>query len=112
MNRPPTSIIIQLVAIPFIIAGVLVILVTMNGKSESAQYGAVIPLAYLLGSISWGYMLLQWKMGVDVREYGSGRTGMSNVLRTGGAIAAAAVLTLDIGRTLSNQEAIWPEPYI
>ena len=98
MNRPPTSIIIQLVAIPFIIAGVLVVLVTMNGKSESAQYGAVIPLAYLLGSISWGYMLLQWKMGVDVREYGSGRTGMSNVLRTGGAIAAAAVLTLDIAK--------------
>ena len=55
-------------------------------------------MAYLLGSISWGYMLLQWKMGVDVREYGSGRTGMSNVLRTGGVLAAAAVLALDIAK--------------
>ena len=51
-----------------------------------------------MGSISWGYILLQWRMGVDVRDYGSGRTGMSNVLRTGGAKSAAAVLTLDIAK--------------
>ncbi|PKB82333.1 MAG: acyl-phosphate glycerol 3-phosphate acyltransferase [SAR202 cluster bacterium MP-NPac-SRR3961935-G1] len=70
----------------------------MDGQSEAARYSAVLPLAYLLGSISWGYMLLQWKMGVDVREFGSGRTGMSNVLRTGGAKSAVVVLTLDIGK--------------
>lgn len=70
----------------------------MDGQPEEAQYSAVLPLAYLLGSISWGYMLLQWKMGVDIREYGSGRTGMSNVLRTGGGKAAAVVLTLDIAK--------------
>ena len=98
MNRPPTSIIIQAVAIPFLIAGVVVVLLTFDGQSESAQYGAVLPLAYLLGSISWGYMLLQWKMGVDIREYGSGSTGMANVLRTGGGKAAAAVLALDVGK--------------
>ena len=71
-------------------------MLAMDGQSETAQYGVVLPLAYLLGSISWGYMLLQLKMGVDVREYGSGRTGMSNVLRTGGVKSAAVVLTLDI----------------
>jgi glycerol-3-phosphate acyltransferase PlsY len=98
MKKPPTSIIVQAVAIPFIIAGVVVALLTMDGQSESAQYSVVMPLAYLLGSISWGYMLLQWKMGVDVREYGSGRTGMSNVLRTGGVKSAAVVLTLDIAK--------------
>ena len=98
MNRPPTSIIIQAIAIPFIIAGVVAVFLIMDGRSEAARYGAVMPLAYLLGSISWGYMLLQWKMGVDVREYGSGRTGMSNVLRTGGTKVAAVVLTLDIAK--------------
>ena len=98
MNRPPKSIIIQAVAVPFIIAGVVAVFLTMEGRSEAVQYGAVLPLAYLLGSISWGYMLLQWRMGVDVRRYGSGRTGMSNVLRTGGAKAAAVVLTLDIAK--------------
>ncbi len=89
---------IQAVAIPFIIAGVIVVLFTMEDQSESAQYSVVLPLAYLLGSISWGYLLLQLKMGVDVREYGSGRTGMSNVLRTGGVKSAAIVLTLDIAK--------------
>ena len=98
MNRHPTSIIIQAVAIPFIIIGCVAVPLTMDGQSEAVQYAAMLPLAYLLGSISWGYMLLQWKMGVDVREYGSGRTGMSNVLRTGGVKAAAAVLTLDIAK--------------
>ncbi len=96
MNRRPTSIILQAIAIPFIIAGVVVVMLAMDGQSETAQYGVVLPLAYLLGSISWGYMLLQLKMGVDVREYGSGRTGMSNVLSTGGVKSAAVVLTLDI----------------
>lgn len=98
MNRPSTSIIIQAVAIPFIIAGVIVVLFTMEDQPEPAQYSVVLPLAYLLGSISWGYLLLQLKMGVDVREYGSGRTGMSNVLRTGGVKSAAIVLTLDIAK--------------
>ena len=98
MSRPPTSIIIQAVAIPFIIAGVVAALLTMEDQSELVRYSAVLPLAYLLGSISWGYMLLQWKMGVDVREYGSGSTGMSNVLRTGGVKAAVVVLTLDVAK--------------
>ena len=36
--------------------------------------------------------------GVDVREYGSGRTGTSNVLRTGGLKSAALVLVLDLSK--------------
>jgi len=98
MKRPPISIIIQAVAIPFIIAGVVIAMLAMDGQSQQTQYSVIMPLSYLLGSISWGYMLLQWKMGVDVREYGSGRTGMSNVLRTGGVKSAAVVLTLDIAK--------------
>ena len=69
----------------------------MDGQPMAAQYTVVLPLAYLLGSMSWGYMLLQWKMGVDVRDYGSGRTGMANVLRTGGAKAAATRKWLTVG---------------
>lgn len=98
MNRLPTSIIFQAIAIPFIITGVIVVVLTMDGQPETIQYSVVLPLAYLLGSVSWGYILLQLKMGVDVREYGSGRTGMSNVLRTGGVKSAAVVLTLDIAK--------------
>ena len=98
MRKPPTSVIVQATAIPFIILGMIVSLITLNSQPESSQYAILMPLTYLMGSISWGYILLQWKMGVDVREYGSGRTGMSNVLRTGGVKSAAVVLTLDIAK--------------
>ncbi|HLF04069.1 MAG TPA: glycerol-3-phosphate 1-O-acyltransferase PlsY, partial [Dehalococcoidia bacterium] len=59
---------------------------------------AVMPLAYLLGSVPWGYVLLRWRRGVDIRQHGSGRTGMSNVLRTGGGKVAALVLVLDLSK--------------
>jgi glycerol-3-phosphate acyltransferase PlsY len=35
---------------------------------------------------------------VDIREYGSGSMGMTNVLRTAGARAAIGVLLLDVGK--------------
>ncbi|PKB72815.1 MAG: acyl-phosphate glycerol 3-phosphate acyltransferase [SAR202 cluster bacterium Io17-Chloro-G7] len=70
----------------------------MENESELARYTVVIALSYIVGSVPWGYMLLQWRRGVDVRDYGSGRTGMTNVLRTGGGKFAAAVLLLDFGK--------------
>ncbi len=71
---------------------------TMENESELARYSVVIALSYIVGSVPWGYMVLQWRRGVDVRDYGSGRTGMTNVLRTGGGKFAAAVLLLDFGK--------------
>jgi len=56
--------------------------------------GAVI-LGYLLGSIPFGMLIARRKAKVDVRQYGSGKTGMTNVLRTAGGKAAAMVLVLD-----------------
>jgi glycerol-3-phosphate acyltransferase PlsY len=38
--------------------------------------------------------------GVDVRQYGSGSTGTTNVLRTVGKRAAVAVLLLDMGKSV------------
>ena len=38
--------------------------------------------------------------GVDVRQYGSGSTGTTNVLRTVGRRAAVAVLLLDMGKSV------------
>jgi glycerol-3-phosphate acyltransferase PlsY len=38
--------------------------------------------------------------GVDVRQYGSGSTGTTNVLRTVGRRAAATVLILDMGKSV------------
>ena len=52
--------------------------------------------AYLLGSIPTGYLLGRYLKGIDIREYGSGSTGATNVLRTVGKKAALAVLLIDM----------------
>ena len=41
-------------------------------------------IAYLLGAIPFGYLLVKWKTGADVRASGSGNIGATNVLRTTG----------------------------
>jgi glycerol-3-phosphate acyltransferase PlsY len=59
------------------------------------QYAAVILLGYLLGSIPFGYIVCRAR-GVDVTQYGSGRTGGTNVLRTAGKKAAAVSIGCDV----------------
>ena len=54
--------------------------------------------AYLLGAIPFGYLLVKWKTGADVRTTGSGNIGATNVLRTTGRAAGVATLLLDIGK--------------
>ncbi len=60
------------------------------------QFLAVIIIGYLLGSIPSGVLVSKLLSNVDVREYGSGKTGMTNVLRTAGKKAAALVFFLDL----------------
>ena len=55
-------------------------------------------LAYLLGSIPSGVWIGRYVFGIDPRDYGSRSTGMTNVLRTMGKKAAAAVLFLDLAK--------------
>jgi len=60
------------------------------------KFVAVVVLGYLLGSIPFGYILGRRQAKVDVRQYGSGRTGATNVLRTAGRKSALLVATLDV----------------
>jgi glycerol-3-phosphate acyltransferase PlsY len=55
-----------------------------------------IPIAYLIGAIPSGYMIGKVWRGIDVRKYGSGGTGFTNVMRTLGKPAAFTVLSVDI----------------
>ncbi len=98
MKQLPTSLIIQITAIPLLAAAGALGALYLTDVPSAWQYVAVVAFAYLTGSLSWGYMLLRWRLGMDVRDFGSGRTGMSNVLRTGGGKAAAVVLALDVGK--------------
>ena len=98
MKGLPITLLAQVAAVPLLAAAAALFVVYLPEQPASVQYAAMVLFSYLAGSLSWGYMLLRWRSGVDVREYGSGRTGMSNVLRTGGGKAAAAVLALDIAK--------------
>ena len=64
----------------------------------------VVALAYVLGAIPFGYLLVKWKTGGDVRASGSGNIGATNVLRTTGRAAGVATLLLDIGK---GYLAVW-----
>jgi acyl phosphate:glycerol-3-phosphate acyltransferase len=62
----------------------------------TAGRGAIIvSLSYLLGSIPFGYLLVRWFLGQDVRQTGSGNIGATNVSRTSRGLGLAT-LVLDV----------------
>ena len=61
-------------------------------------YVAVVVLGYLLGSIPFGVLISRRATGTDLRQVGSGKSGMTNVLRTAGKKAAVLALVLDIAK--------------
>ena len=60
--------------------------------------------AYLIGAIPFGFLLVKWKTGADIRASGSGNIGATNVLRTTGWTTGAATLALDIAK---GYLAVW-----
>jgi glycerol-3-phosphate acyltransferase PlsY len=55
----------------------------------------VIIIAYLLGSIPFGYLIVRATQGSDIRQTGSGGTGATNVSRRAGKTAGVITLVLD-----------------
>jgi len=60
-----------------------------------SEYAIIAAVAYLLGSIPFGYLLVKTFTGADVRAQGSGNIGATNVARTGRKGLAIATLVLD-----------------
>ncbi|HKS95106.1 MAG TPA: glycerol-3-phosphate 1-O-acyltransferase PlsY [Terriglobia bacterium] len=54
--------------------------------------------AYLLGSIPFGYLIVRWQKGIDVRATGSHSTGATNVMRNLGIAGFLATFILDFGK--------------
>ena len=55
-------------------------------------------MGYLIGSIQVGLIVGRITRGIDVRDYGSGVTGATNVIRTSGWKAGVTVILLDIAK--------------
>ncbi|MDF2924374.1 MAG: acyl-phosphate glycerol 3-phosphate acyltransferase [Paenibacillaceae bacterium] len=76
---------------------------------------AAIIIAYLLGSVSFSYLLGRMLKGIDIRKHGSGNAGATNTLRVLGTGPAIAVLLLDAAKgmaavllpVLLGQDSIW-----
>jgi glycerol-3-phosphate acyltransferase PlsY len=62
------------------------------------KFSVIILLSYFLGSIPFGLIIGKLARGIDVREYGSGKIGFANVLRTAGAKAGALTFAADVGK--------------
>jgi glycerol-3-phosphate acyltransferase PlsY len=61
-------------------------------------------VAFLLGSIPTGYLLVRLFRHQDIRAVGSGNIGATNVMRTGGKSLGAATFLLDV---LKGCTAVW-----
>jgi len=61
-------------------------------------YFTALAIAYLLGSIPFGYLLVRAIRKEDIRAVGSGNIGATNVLRSGSKGVALATLLLDLGK--------------
>ena len=63
-----------------------------------------IPLAYLLGSIPFGYLLVRIFRKQDIRATGSGNIGATNVARSGAKGLGLATLLLDLGKAFARRQ--------
>jgi acyl phosphate:glycerol-3-phosphate acyltransferase len=64
----------------------------------TAQFIIVVAVSYLIGSIPFGLIIGKLKSGVDIRDYGSGRTGATNVMRTAGTKLGLLTIVLDVAK--------------
>lgn len=71
------------------------------------EFLAVIAVSYLIGSVPFGYLAGRLLKGIDVREFGSGGTGATNVMRTLGRRPFVAVLLLDALKGYGPVLATW-----
>ncbi len=95
INSKKTFSVFLYIFIPVLFASLF--LTVYYGESfASIPLFAVIGLQlYLLGSVPWGYIVYRIRTGRDIREYGSGKIGTSNMFRTSGKYIGFSVLILD-----------------
>lgn len=65
---------------------------------EIVYFVVLVVLAFWLGACPFSLWVGKWLLGKDIRNYGDGNPGATNVLRAGGRKAFALAMFLDIGK--------------
>jgi glycerol-3-phosphate acyltransferase PlsY len=68
--------------------------------TDAVRGPLLVVLAYLSGSVPWGYVLPKLLKGVDVRTIGSGNIGATNAARAGGRAMGVVVFVLDVAKAM------------
>ena len=65
------------------------------------KFASLILGAYLLGSVPAAYLAAKWSRGIDIRHYGSGNVGFTNLFRFTSKRVAFSVLVFDLAKGIS-----------
>jgi len=72
----------------------------MNLFNNFNEIFIIITTSYVFGSIPFGYLITKLFLNKDIRKFGSGNIGATNVLRTGNKVAGYLTLFLDIFKAI------------
>jgi glycerol-3-phosphate acyltransferase PlsY len=76
-------------------------------STDFANFAVVIVASYLFGSIPTGYLAGRMMRGIDIRDYGSGATGATNVLRVLGRGPFVLVMIADALKGYIPAMVVW-----
>jgi len=62
------------------------------------EFGLLTLGAYLLGSVPAAYLAARWSRGIDIRQYGDGNVGATNLMRLTSKRVAIPVVIFDLGK--------------
>jgi len=62
------------------------------------EFGLLIVGAYLLGSVPFAYLVGKWFRGIDIRQYGSGNVGVTNLLGLTSKRLGIPAIIFDLGK--------------
>jgi len=62
------------------------------------QFLLLTVAAYLVGSVPTAYLVARWRRGIDLRKFGSGNIGASNVVASGSRWSSLIVIIFDLSK--------------
>ena len=87
--------------LPGLILSVFAVPMFLYSVEHIYLYILVAVQSYLIGCTPFGYLIHRIRTGEDIRNYGSGKIGTSNVFRTSGGVIGLLVLCLDASKGIA-----------